>query len=158
MQITPTSTVNTSSVIPGTTSSSSTTSSSTTGTQALTQQDFLQLLAAQMQAQDPLSPMSDTEFVSQMATFTSLQTMSNLDTSFNSFATQEGTVDATHYLGKTVTVTDPTAGSVTGAVTGLNYATGTPQIIVNGTSYDPSAITNIQSSSTATTSSTTSNP
>jgi len=84
--------------------------------------------------------------------------MSNLDTSFNSFSTQEGSVDATHYLGKTVALTDSTAGSVTGVVTGIDYSSGTPQVIVGGASYDPSEITSVQASATAATSGTSTNP
>jgi len=39
----------------------------------LGQNDFLQLLVTQMQNQDPMSPMQDTEFIAQMAQFTSLE-------------------------------------------------------------------------------------
>lgn len=46
---------------------------------ALGKNDFLKLLMAQMQAQDPLKPVSDTEFVAQLATFSGLeqQTLTN---------------------------------------------------------------------------------
>lgn len=39
----------------------------------VTMESFYQLLIAEMQNQDPLEPTSNTEFISQMATFTSLQ-------------------------------------------------------------------------------------
>ena len=39
---------------------------------------FLQLLVAQMKYQDPLEPTSNTEYVSQLATFTELEEMQNL--------------------------------------------------------------------------------
>lgn len=41
-------------------------------------QDFLNLIIAQMTNQDPMSPMEDTEFISQMAQFSSLQAMTDL--------------------------------------------------------------------------------
>ncbi len=39
---------------------------------------FLQLLVAQMKYQDPLQPTSNTEYISQLATFSELEEMQNL--------------------------------------------------------------------------------
>jgi flagellar basal-body rod modification protein FlgD len=59
----------------GTTSPTYATSSSNT----LGQEDFLELLVAQLENQDPLDPQSNTEFVAQLATFSALeqQTITN---------------------------------------------------------------------------------
>lgn len=46
--------------------------------QNLGKDEFLQLLAAQMQYQNPLEPTSDTDFIAQLAQFTSLQQMESL--------------------------------------------------------------------------------
>ncbi len=50
------------------------------GTDSLGKDAFMQLLVAQMQNQDPLEPASDTEFISQLAQFSSLEQMENLNT------------------------------------------------------------------------------
>ena len=43
---------------------------------------FIQLLVTQLQNQDPLDPVDDKEFISQMAQFSALEQMQNLNTSF----------------------------------------------------------------------------
>ena len=52
-----------------------------TPSNALDKDAFLKLLVTQMQNQDPLSPMEDREFIAQMAQFSSLEQMQNLNTS-----------------------------------------------------------------------------
>lgn len=130
------------------TSSTQNPATPTSAVKTLGQDDFLKLLAAQMQAQDPMDPMKDTEFVSQMASFTSLEQMKDLNGSLQTFATQQNAIGAQNYLGKTVSLFDPTNGAVTGTVSGVTFAAGTPQIVIDGNSYDPSTITSIQASAT----------
>ena len=60
-------------------------STATNGYGALGKDEFLQLLVTQMQYQDPLNPTSDTEFIAQMAQFSSLEQMQNLNTNFTTY-------------------------------------------------------------------------
>lgn len=47
--------------------------------------DFLQLLAAQMKYQNPLEPLKDTDFIAQLAQFSSLEQMENLNSTMSAF-------------------------------------------------------------------------
>lgn len=98
----------------------------------ITMESFYQLLVAEMQNQDPLEPTSNTEFISQMASFTSLQAQQD------NFQTQQQNY-ANSLVGKTVTVATMSGELITGTV---NYTTfgETPQVNVNGSNYNLSAI------------------
>ncbi len=63
-----------------------TTNSKTTAERGSSEMDkdaFLQLLVAQMKYQDPLEPTSNTEYISQYATFSELEQMQNMSSSLN---------------------------------------------------------------------------
>lgn len=64
---------------------STTTSNSTSSTNnSLDKDAFLLLLTTQMSNQDPLNPMEDKEFIAQLAQFSSLEQMQNLNKTFTS--------------------------------------------------------------------------
>ncbi len=119
--------------------------------QTLTQNDFLQLLVAQMENQDPLQPQSDTEMASQMAQFTSLSQTTAMSSSLS-------TMQANSLIGSTVTVQeansqDTTSGVVQSVLLGAASSDGTPQIVINGTSYDLSQVVGVTPTTTSTSSS-----
>jgi flagellar basal-body rod modification protein FlgD len=104
--------------------------------QTLNQQDFLQLLVAQMQNQDPLNPQSDTDMAAQMAQFTSLTQSSAMSSSLSM-------LQANSLIGSTVTLQVDPQTTANGVVQGVILNGGTPQIIVNGSTYDLSQITGV---------------
>lgn len=125
---------------------------STAGPKTLGIDDFLKLITTQLTQQDPLKPMEDTQFISQMASFTSLQQMQTLSKDFESFTSNQKELGAQDYLGKTVTV-QTSAGTVTGPVTAISFDQGSPLISVNGGTFDPANIISISTGSPQTTSS-----
>lgn len=96
--------------------------------------DFLKLLITQLQNQDPTNPMEDTQFISQMAQFSSLEQMTNMSNSFTKLAGLMNSQEAYTTLGKKVELNvgdTTTKGVVEAATRGDN-----PQIMVNGMYYN----------------------
>ncbi|MBP3857765.1 MAG: flagellar hook capping protein [Ruminiclostridium sp.] len=101
----------------------------------ITMDNFYSLLVAEMQNQDPLEPTSNTEFISQMASFTALSAQQD------TFEVQQQSY-ANSLIGKSVTVSVGDGNTETGVV---EYAKGgdNPQISVNGKSYNLSSIVRV---------------
>ena len=105
--------------------------------------DFLQLLTAQISNQDPLEPMKDTEFISQMANIASLEQMEQFSKGFETFADSQKDMVAQAYLGRQVNVTDGER-SISGVVDAVDKAEdGQISVQVNGQSYNPQDITRV---------------
>ncbi len=101
--------------------------------------DFLKILIAQMTNQDPTSPLENTEFIAQMAQFSSLEQMTNMSQNFEKLATMLNSSEAQSALGKRVDIDlgdTVTTGIVEASTRGMR-----PQVKVNGMFYDMDKIT-----------------
>ena len=80
--------------------------------------EFLKLLTTQMTHQDPLSPMDDKAFIAQMAQFSALEQLININKTMEEQKTGRTQSDVMGYLGRTVRVVNTeTKQMVTGKVT-----------------------------------------
>lgn len=100
---------------------------------SLDKEAFLQLLVAQMKYQDPLEPTSNTEYISQLATFSSLEEMQNLNSTMTS-------MQGTELVGKQVVlkVTSSATGAtsyVSGYVDYVTIENDKTYLIVDGNPY-----------------------
>ncbi len=76
-----------------------------TGNSQLGKDEFLKILMAQLQNQDPTNPMKDNEFIAQMAQFSSLEQMTNMTQAFEKFASgqqQTQLIQYNTFVGKQV--------------------------------------------------------
>lgn len=107
-------------------------------TNELGQAAFLELMITQMNNQNPLSPQDNSEFVAQLAQFSSVEGLERLNTSFNSFMSNNA-LQASSLVGRKVVV-DSDSGVLTAGATGmvsgtvnLDYAAKDVQINVYDT-------------------------
>ena len=81
-------------------------------TKVLGQDDFLKLLTMQMQNQDPMNPQTNTDFVAQMAQFTTLEQSRSMTNSLQSIQARQDVQTAVQLLGKPVQLSDGRMGLV----------------------------------------------
>lgn len=76
------------------------------GSDIMGKDDFLKILMTQLQNQDPLNPMQDKDFVAQMATFSTLEQITNMGKSIDRFVQaeqQNKMISFSQFVGKEVT-------------------------------------------------------
>lgn len=125
------------SIVDGQYTSSKVTSTDSTSNSYLGKDAFLQLLVAQMKYQDPLNPSTDTEYVAQLAQFSSLEQLQNMNTTSSNS-------QAFSLVGKTVVVqTTDASGNVTlkdGTVDYVTMQNGKAKLCIDGSLYDMSSL------------------
>ena len=100
---------------------------------ALDKDAFLKLLVTQMKYQDPLEPTDNTEYISQLATFSELEEMQNLNSSM-------GRQSASSLIGQYVYIeeTDSTGNTkmAEGTVDYVSFSGGKTYLSIDGTLYN----------------------
>lgn len=84
-------------------------------TNELGQAAFLELMITQMNNQNPLSPQDNSEFVAQLAQFSSVEGIERLNTTFSSFMSNNA-LQASSLVGRSVTVETDTSMLSTGGI------------------------------------------
>ena len=124
-------------------------SAAATAAKGLGKQDFLKLLMAQLQNQDPLKPMDDTAMIAQMAQFSALEATQALNSTMQNSTNLQAVSQTGALIGKYIQATKADGTSTTGAVTGVDFTTTdgvvAPTLVVNGQSVDYSTILKISS-------------
>src|ERR1700733_8929431 len=111
----------------------SSTSSSTTAAFGLDFQSMLNIILTQLTYQDPLKPLDNFEFVSQLGQFAQLQQSQSLNDQITNLLASQAATQATGLIGKTVDLTDSSGAPISGSVSAVSFASGTPQLRITTT-------------------------
>jgi|SRR5579872_623982 len=106
------------------TPTSTSTNSSASIPDLLTSNDFLQILVAEFQNQDPTSPTDPTEYASQMVEFSNLGQLQDINQTLQSDQTPQTSLmqAASAYIGRQVVAAGNTIGVQNGKATSIEYA------------------------------------
>ena len=92
-------------------------------------EDLLKIVLTQLTYQDPLKPMENFEFVSQLAQFSQIQQTQEMAASLQTLVAAQSTAQAASLLGRAVDI--PTDGiTLTGKVTAVAFVDGAPRLTI----------------------------
>lgn len=134
--------------INGTTGTNTDTETSVVPQKTLNQQDFFKLLIAQMTAQDPMNPMSNEDFMGQMAQFSSLEQTRTMGDTISAMRDEQQMLQANSLIGRDVNLQIDT-GVIHGTVSAVQMDGTTPLIVVGDSAYNLSQVLTITPASTA---------
>lgn len=103
-------------------------------------ESLLQIILTQLTYQDPLKPMDNFEFVSQLAQFSQIQQGQSLNDKIDNLLVSQSSAQATGLLGQTVDIAAG-AGTLSGKVTAITFAGGQPRVSIE--TADGQTISNI---------------
>lgn len=124
-------------------STNTATSVKTNNGQTLGKDAFLKILVTQLQYQDPLQPMNDREFISQMAQFSSLEQMTNVATNMDRLEKVNALGMAYSLIGATVTFQNADGTNVQGVVSGTEMKDGLMRVKVGNEVVDLANIVSV---------------
>lgn len=94
---------------------------------------FITLLVAQLQNQDPLEPVTNEDFVAQLAQFSTLEGIENLNTSFSDVLALQNLTQGANLIGHTATYRDPvTNAESTGTIEAYRVQDGAIEVVIDG--------------------------
>ena len=111
--------------------------SATPSSLPINQNQFLQMLMAELKNQNPMNPNSSDpmSFVTELAQFTQVEQATNTAESTSTIASGQNNATAIALIGHTVNYTDPTTqATATGVVQAVNFTSSGPTLTINGTS------------------------
>lgn len=99
-------------------------------------QSLLRIILTQLTYQDPLKPMDNFQFVSQLAQFSQLQQSQSLNDQIGNLLSAQAAMQATSLLGRNVDFANAAGATLNGTVKSVSFAAGSPQVTVQTTTGD----------------------
>lgn len=107
------------------------TTTNSTSASGLDFQSLLRIILTQLTYQDPLKPMDNFQFVSQLAQFSQLQQSQSLNDQIGNLLAAQAANQATSLLGRTVDFVTVSGGQLqSGVVKAISFARGQPEASV----------------------------
>jgi flagellar basal-body rod modification protein FlgD len=107
---------------------------------ALGQDAFLKLLITQIQMQDPLEPLSATEYVAQLAQFSTVEQLQGTNIRLGVLCQAQATSQALLLVGRNVATSDD---AVSGLVEAVVFSDGQPKLLIGGEEVNPSDVVRV---------------
>lgn len=93
-------------------------------------QSLLKIILTQLTYQDPLKPVDNFQFVSQLAQFSQLQQTQTLNDKITSLLSAQAATQATSLLGRTVDLSTNSNATVSGTVKAISFSSGQPLVTI----------------------------
>lgn len=107
--------------------------------------DFMKLLLAQLQHQDPMNPMDDQAFIAQVAQFNTLDQMTSMNKTLAAVLDSQQISEASNLIGKVVSAAGPESTIVTGMVTAASIEAGVAKLHIDGKKVNLEDVTAVSS-------------
>jgi len=105
--------------------------------QEMGKEDFLKLLVAQMENQDPLNPSSNEDMVMQLAQFSSIEQTELMNNNLETFIQDNTMGMASSMIGQQIEAANPDSGVITkGVVSQVNISGKGTKLVVGNTQVD----------------------
>lgn len=121
----------------------SSSSSGTSSFEDLKVEDFLKLMIAELQNQDPLNPMDNSDMLAQINQMRQVVSNDKLSSTLDSILLGQSVATASNLLGKTVTGTNQLGETTTGVVDRVVFEDGSPKVYVGNYVLSMDSITEI---------------
>ncbi len=125
------------------TSSSQDTKSKSSGSTGVSQEDFMALLLAQIKNQDPLEPMDNSEFMTQLTQMNSLNELQSINTNIEALLSEGQFSNAAAMIGKKVEYSLDGETTLTGIVTAATIQDGAVVVTIDGVDVPLSDVTKV---------------